>query len=144
MLVYSNILSLLDYRTAFPLACQSLDLSPLGTPSRVRSPKHISDRVTPLLKTAHLPLIGPKTSWWSLIRLNVHRPLLISEIVFLISSLPQPSHYVAIIQNFSGFRESVMLSLNNIPLHGLFPLLRILEYLSLSFAPQPTVTLGVS
>lgn len=74
MSVYTNILSILDYRTAFQLAWQPLALPPLHTLSRVSSLKHISGHVIPLLKTFHFLLIGPKTLW-RLIRLYIHRPL---------------------------------------------------------------------
>lgn len=141
-LVYTNILSLLDYNIAFLLACQPLDLPCLHTPYPEQTLKHISDHVIPLLKTFHLLLIGPKTLWW-LIRLHIHRPLFISDIVPFFSVLPQPSGCTAIILNFSGFRESVMLYLNEIPLHVLFPLTKILEYLFLPFPPHLTIISGL-
>lgn len=73
--------------TGFPLAWQLLDLPPLHMLSRVRSLKHLSDHVNPLLKTIYLLLIGPETLWW-LIRLYLHRSLLTSDMVFLFSLLP--------------------------------------------------------
>ena len=91
-----------------------------------------------LHETCHVLLTCQKTFWW-LIRLSVHRPLLTSNIWFLFSPPPHalPSRHVPTMLNFPGFHESVMPPLNTILSHVPFPLPRTLKHLPLPPAPDP-------